>query len=322
MDEFYSDDHARGDGAATTGLLPSGIRGAVSAAVFVGLVAAMGVWAYRLGTRDATEVPVIRAMQGPSRVAPEDPGGFQAANQGHEINRVFEGAPAPAPRKAVVVEAAASLADEDKPQSELAQASQSQAVAEMVEQAAQDAPLNDAEAGDAVALVEPAPDLGGAAMAEAEADEPEREKPVAAFTGPRPISRPSNLVRVSARAKAPAAPAAQAKTAAVKPVAANAAPAAPATPQIREVASVSSGTRMVQLGAFDSEANTRAAWQRLVAANNDLLSSKSLYVERATSNARVFYRLRVAGFQNTDQTRQLCESLRARSIDCIPVTIR
>ncbi len=79
---------------------------------------------------------------------------------------------------------------------------------------------------------------------------------------------------------------------------------------------------MVQLGAFDSEANARAAWRHLVSSNGDLLNSKSLYVERATNNARVFYRLRVAGFQNTDQTREMCESLRARSIDCIPVTLR
>ena len=68
---------------------------------------------------------------------------------------------------------------------------------------------------------------------------------------------------------------------------------------------------MVQLGAYDSEEMTRRAWSRLVAANPDLLSSKSLYVERTTSNARVFYRLRVAGFENPDQTRVMCEALRA-----------
>ena len=56
--------------------------------------------------------------------------------------------------------------------------------------------------------------------------------------------------------------------------------------------------------------------------NGDLLASKSLYVERATGNARVFYRLRVAGFENTDQTRRMCEALRARGVDCIPVTLQ
>jgi hypothetical protein len=69
------------------------------------------------------------------------------------------------------------------------------------------------------------------------------------------------------------------------------------------------------LGAFDSEAITRRAWQNLVARNPDLLASKSLYIERTTSNARVFYRLRVAGFDDTEQTRQMCEALRARGVD-------
>ncbi|WP_424933694.1 SPOR domain-containing protein [Amaricoccus macauensis] len=316
MNELYSDDYARRDGVDANRILPSGFRGAVSAVVFLGLVGSMGVWAYRLGTRDATEVPIIRAMQGPSRVAPEDPGGFKAAHQGREINKVLEGTPAPAPREAVVIPAAASLTEEDKPQRDLAQASQSKAVAELVEQAALEPTLGAADADEDVALVEPAPDMGGEVELEAPVEEIATDVP----SGPRPFSRPSNLVRVSARASAPA-PAATAAAGIAPPVRSSASQAAPA-PQIQEISSVSSGTRLVQLGAFDSEANTREAWRRLVAANSDLLSSKSLYVERATNNARVFYRLRVAGFQNTDQTRDLCESLRARSIDCIPVTIR
>ena len=45
------------------------------------------------------------------------------------------------------------------------------------------------------------------------------------------------------------------------------------------------------------------------------------FVERTTANARVFYRLRVAGFTSTEQTRQMCEALRARGVACIPVTL-
>jgi cell division septation protein DedD len=124
--------------------------------------------------------------------------------------------------------------------------------------------------------------------------------------------RPANLARAKLPSAKPAKKPAATETAA--------APAAPA-PAAREVSSVSKGSRLVQLGAFDSEAITRQAWSRLVAKNPDLLGSKSLYVERATGSARVFYRLRVAGFQNTDQTRDMCEALRARGVDCIPVTL-
>ncbi len=97
---------------------------------------------------------------------------------------------------------------------------------------------------------------------------------------------------------------------------------AAAAPAAREVSGVKSGARLVQLGAFDSEEITRKAWDQLVARNGDLLSSKSLYVERTTSNARVFYRLRVAGFADPEETRQMCEALRARGVDCIPVTLQ
>ena len=82
------------------------------------------------------------------------------------------------------------------------------------------------------------------------------------------------------------------------------------------------GTRLVQLGAFDSEEITRQAWSQLVAKNPDLLSSKNLYVERTTANARVFYRLRVAGFASSEETRQMCEALRSRGVACIPVTLQ
>lgn len=329
MDELYSDDYARGDGIAANRIFPPVLRRGVSAVVFLALVGTMGVWAYRLGTRDAMDVPIVRAMQGPARVAPEDPGGYQAAHQGREINKVLEGRPVPVPRQTVLLEAAPPLSDEDRPKSELAVASQSKAVAEMVERAALQGPSAELEAEEAIALVKPAPDLSAPDLSadaedmagpDAEAAEVEaiveEEIETAAVSGPRPFSRPANLVRISAPAKTE-------QVAVRKPAPpAPPAPAPAAASTAREVSSVSAGSRMVQLGAFDSEANTRAAWNQLVAANGDLLRSKSLYVERATNNARVFYRLRVAGFENTDQTRQMCESLRARSIDCIPVTVR
>ena len=83
------------------------------------------------------------------------------------------------------------------------------------------------------------------------------------------------------------------------------------------------GARLVQLGAFDSEEITRKAWDAAGGhATATCSSSKSLYVERTTANARVFYRLRVAGFASTEETRQMCEALRARGVACIPVTLQ
>ena len=314
MRDLYSDDYESVAGDVRDRLIPPSIRRLAGAAVFVGLIGAMALWSYRLGTRDAAEVPIIRAMEGPARLQPEDPGGLQAAHQGLEVNEVLSGQPAPVPRERIPAEPAPPvLADEDGPQGELvvvAPLSLPDVTAD------EDLRMPEAEAEEVLAAVEVglAPDLGEAAGEPdtvAEADVP----PDGTAPAVRPLGRPSNLVRATAKAPA-AAPKAETKAAAAAPA------PAPGVAQAREVGSVSPGSRLVQLGAYDSEAITRQAWAQLVARNGDLLGSKSLYVERTTSNARVFYRLRVAGFENTEQTRVMCEALRARSIDCIPVTLQ
>ena len=90
MHDTYSDDYS--SVAIDDRLIPEGARRLAGAAVFVALVAGMGLWSYNLGTRDAGEVPVIKAIDGPARIQPEDPGGLQAAHQGLEVNRVLAGA--------------------------------------------------------------------------------------------------------------------------------------------------------------------------------------------------------------------------------------
>lgn len=313
MRDLYGDDYESVAVGADAPLVPGNVRRLAGAAVFLGLIATLGVWSYRLGTRDAAEVPVIRAMEGPTRVEPADPGGIRAAHQGLEVNGVLAGKPAEATEPAAKVEApAAALAAEDAAQGELvvaAPAAMAERVAAEPGEASGDLRMPVPEDDAMAALGGPEAALPEATPEDAEAaDDPAILAP--AVAGPRPMNRPANLVVVRAK---PAAPA-PAKPAPV--VAASAAPAG------REVSGLQKGTRLVQLGAFDSEAITRKAWNQLVARNPDLLSSKDLYIERTTANARVFYRLRVAGFSNTDQTREMCEALRARGIDCIPVTLQ
>jgi SPOR domain len=309
MRDLYSDDYesVAGDGAAR--LLPEGARRLAGALVFLGLVALMGVWAWRLGTRDAAEVPIIKAMAGPSRIEPEDPGGLRAAHQGLEVNSVLAGRPAPAPRaEAPARPTHEVLTAEDAPQGELVLAAPAILAERVLNEAGELSVPPSEEPGDLApdAKVEVSAADAGPGLFGAEVEVPLGIEP--ALAGPRPMNRPSNLVVARARTTPAAAPA--------KPK-----PDPVAAPAAREVSAARPGSRMVQLGAYDSEEMTRRAWSRLVAANPDLLSTKSLYVERTTANARVFYRLRVAGFESTDQTRVMCESLRARGVDCIPVTL-
>ena len=70
MHDTYSDDYS--SVAIDDRLIPEGARRLAGAAVFVTLVAGMGLWSYNLGTRDAGEVPVIKAIDGPARIQPED----------------------------------------------------------------------------------------------------------------------------------------------------------------------------------------------------------------------------------------------------------
>ncbi len=319
MHEAYSDDFASLAAGGRDRLISPNLRRIAGAAVFLGLVGAMGLWSYRLGTRDAAEVPVIRAMEGPARIQPEDPGGVRAAHQGLEVNSVLAGTPAPEarpqPAAPAPVAPAPVLADEDAPQGALIVAA-ARAFAESPEDEAADLQMPRADDGTGTVLVEDAPDLGALVAEALETPEVAAAEPDAA-PSQRPRSRPGNLERVRVQAPAPA-PAAAAPARPTEVAAASPAPAAAP----REVARVSSGSRLVQLGAYDSEELTRRAWTQMVARHGDLLSSKSLHIERATSNSRVFYRLRVAGFSNTEETRVMCEALRARSVDCIPVTIQ
>lgn len=82
----------------------------LGAAVSVVLIVAVSVWGYRLIVRDVTGVPVVRALEGPMRVAPEDPGGRQAAYRGLAVNEVAaEGVAAPAPAQVVLAPPPLSL---------------------------------------------------------------------------------------------------------------------------------------------------------------------------------------------------------------------
>lgn len=104
-------EHATGFGPVLTFI------GAVSS---IALVIGVSVWTYKLGQRDAMEVPVVKAMVGPSRMLPKDPGGLITPHQGLSVNRVLEGGGVrPVARKVVTAPGDGVLKDEDLPQAAL-----------------------------------------------------------------------------------------------------------------------------------------------------------------------------------------------------------
>lgn len=278
------------------------------AACSVGLVIGLGVWGYNLAMRDVTGVPVMRALAGPMRIAPEQPGGDIASHQGLSVNAVAAvGTAAALPDQVVLAPPPVSLTLDDAP----GLAGQPGADPVMVEEVADAMALPTLPAGsgtdEAVALaladvlaegVEPFETLpvDEATMAV----EPDQSNgPLA--TSPRPLPRPGSV----------AAPTDVQSVAAVTP------PVAEIDPKTLAV-----GTRLVQLGAFDDEAGARAAWARLQTQFGELISSKSLVIEPAQSGGSTFYRLRAHGFASEDDARRYCAALVAEGAACIPAAQR
>ena len=284
MRDLYSDDYESVAGGGADRLIPEGVRRLAGAAVFLGLVAALGLWSYRLGTRDAAEVPIIRAMEGPARVEPRGPGRAAGGAPGprgqrrarRRGRRRCRATTPPPPRRR------ASLAAEDAPQGELVLAAPA-VLAERVLGEGGDLPMPRDEAAD------DSPRRSLRARALSARREPLRRGPPEARR-PRPPTgrRTWSIARAKAAAAAAPAPAARAgrrSGAGAAPRGARGSrrstPGAPAgaARRLRQ-----RGDHPQGLGASSSPATATCS------------ASKSLYVERTTANARVFYRLRVAGF--------------------------
>jgi hypothetical protein len=82
------------------------------------------------------------------------------------------------------------------------------------------------------------------------------------------------------------------------------------------------GSRLAQLGAFESAEVARTEWDRLSTRLGDLLDGKRRVVQRAESGGRTFYRLRVVGFDDLADARRFCSALQAEQAECIPVVTR
>ncbi|HXI85992.1 MAG TPA: SPOR domain-containing protein, partial [Parvularculaceae bacterium] len=94
---------------------------------------------------------------------------------------------------------------------------------------------------------------------------------------------------------------------------------APATPRPSpSSAGALSGTHVVQVAAFGSQAEADQSWTRLQKKLGDYLAGKSEDVERADLGAKgVYYRLRIGPFSSTDDAKTFCEGLKSRGQDCL-----
>jgi len=253
----------------------------IGAVVALGILIAMGTWFYRLGAREAGDVPIIRAAAGPAKTRPDDPGGlvtphqnvtsFEAAGSGAAELTVALIAPAPPEPKPEDLSLGA-LAPQSKPATV--------STAESAERGAE------------------APAEAGAETAEpGDTDETAEDE---ASTGPAPNTSPiapRRPVDLAARMKAAVAEAVN---------------------EVTELATRAANSPFqIQLAADPSEQVINKIWRKVLGANKDILRDRTLAVQSTVSGGTTYYRLRVGPFSTREEAISVCQALKARKQDCI-----
>lgn len=295
------------------------------AAVSLALIVGIGVWGYKLLVRDVSGIPVVRAAAGEMRVRPTDPGGELAKHQGLSVNVIAASGTSGQPADELrLAPRPVDLTDED----------QVIPIA-MVAPAPQDAPprnlpqnLPQADPADVAAALQSGnvDDLvaqltvGVTPLTELSADPEEVAATVAAEVAEALVTPAAAIeapgVRQSLRPKKRPA-----TRAVVVQASLNTSSDASGGAEI-DAASLAVGTRLAQLGAFDSPEVAREQWDVLQGRFGAFLEGKQRVVQKAKSGGRVFYRLRAMGFQDIADARRFCAALVAENADCIPVVTR
>ncbi|WP_420863327.1 SPOR domain-containing protein [Algirhabdus cladophorae] len=310
-----------------------------SLALMVGVV----VWGGQIVMRDVSGVPVVQAIDGPMRVQPnpEDVGGKPAAHQGLAVNDVAAvGTAQDAPDRLVLAPEPVDISENDPAAvlAALVEAASSDAEAGEVTPVAESvltAAIQASETGEATKPPTPAEllalvdQIANGIVPLTTAEPAAEEGEVVASLAPQAADKPKFGLAKSLRPQLrPASfkPAAVAEPSQPVPSASALDVGAAVTSVITsgevDAASLPAGTRLVQLGAYETADIAREEWQRIGTKFSGYLDDKSRVVQKATSGGRTFYRLRAMGFQDLSDARRFCSALVAENAACIPVVTR
>jgi hypothetical protein len=133
-------------------------------------------------------------------------------------------------------------------------------------------------------------------------------QPAASVVAAAPASSPPPVAAAVAPAPAPAV-----TTAPAKP------PAAAPKPSVKVAAAATGGFRL-QVGAMRSDDIAKQEWERIKAANKDLLGNLSATWPRVDLGAKgVFYRIQTTPIADAATADRLCNELKQRNVGCIIV---
>ena len=271
------------------------------------LAGAIG-WSYQLIVRDVNQIPIVRAQLGPLRVAPDNPGGLTAANQGLSVTQLAVNEK-PLLSNEIYLAPAAEILNEENLALRVTEEDESNKVdgafeikevnAEnsmnleaLPDQKEVDSRSNDVGVLSKAAFSQKKIEIENAvSLALSITNEPDKS-----LSWLRPKIRPVGFYRNG---------------------------------NITEDQIVSNepmpklpiGSAVVQLGAFDSKSLAESEWQRFEKILGSILIPKKMVVQKAESGGKIFYRLRASGFSDISDARQFCTAI-SDKVACIPVVTR
>lgn len=271
------------------------------------LAGAIG-WSYQLIVRDVNQIPIVRAQLGPLRVAPDNPGGLTAANQGLSVTQLAVNEK-PLLSNEIYLAPAAEILNEENLELKVTEEYESNKVdgAFEIKEVNAENSMNLEALPDQKEVDSRSNDVGVLSKAAFSQKKIEIENAVSlalsitndpdkSLSWLRPKIRPVGFYRNG---------------------------------NITEDQIVSNepmpklpiGSAVVQLGAFDSKSLAESEWQRFEKIFGSILIPKKMVVQKAESGGKIFYRLRASGFSDISDARQFCTAI-SDKVACIPVVTR
>ena len=278
------------------------------AALSLSLLAGAIGWSYQLIVRDINQIPIVRAQLGPLRVAPDNPGGLTAANQGLSVTQLAVNEK-PLLSNEIHLAPAAEILNAENLAPKITEDVKSNTDDETFEIKEVNAESslnltvlsNEIEAGSRskeeaflskVAFSQKKMEIENAVSLALSISDDQ----LASSTSLRPKIRPKSFNGNN-------------KTS-LDQVATNELMSKPPM-----------GSAMVQLGAFENKNLATSEWQRVENLLGSILISKKMVVQKAESGGKIFYRLRASGFDDISDARQFCTAI-SDKVACIPVVTR
>ena len=282
-------------GTDRTNLVPyvNIVGSVISLAVFVGIFG----WGMQTILRDSSGVPVVRALDGPVRIAPEVPGGVLASHQGLTVNEVSSSqihvaladrlqlAPRPI-----------NLMAEDQPMVILLADSAEKPSLKLVS-------LENLGVTDNIPTINETPKGSGEVLSSGTPIIPN----VSDY-------RMTGLTNVAASIGSAPAISLRPRVRSTVIVLQQSLAQILASPQV-----ILQGAPMAQLGAFGSRKMAMQAWTSLSQRHGDYLVGKQHVILEATVGGTIIYRLRVHGFASLEDSRRICTALISQNAECYSV---